>query len=177
MSSLSATKVVIMLPPMRKKLASVYDNSLFAVAAILTKTWPMMTLSNGNIFRITGLLCREFTGHRWIPRTKASDAELWSFLWSVPWINGWVNNRKAGDLRGQRSHYDLIVMRPQTLHNVPYWPYCILISHWPSKWFHPKLAGHKSCVTILLTDMSICNKSCGIQLIWHHYMDYNKGSR
>ena len=26
----------------------------------------------------------EFTGHWWIPRTKASDAELWYFLWSVP---------------------------------------------------------------------------------------------
>ena len=25
---------------------------------------------------------REFTGHRWIPRTKASDAELWCFTWS-----------------------------------------------------------------------------------------------
>ena len=29
-----------------------------------------MTSSNGNIFRITGLLCGEFTGHRWIPRKK-----------------------------------------------------------------------------------------------------------
>ena len=27
----------------------------------------MMTLSNGNIFRFTGHLCGEFTGHRWIP--------------------------------------------------------------------------------------------------------------
>ena len=39
----------------------------------------MMTSSNGNIFRVTGLLCGEFTGHRWIPRTKACDAELWCF--------------------------------------------------------------------------------------------------
>ena len=29
-------------------------------------------------------LCREFAGHRWIPLTKSSDAELWCFLWSVP---------------------------------------------------------------------------------------------
>ena len=29
-------------------------------------------------------LCVEFTGQRWIPRTKASDAELWCFLWSAP---------------------------------------------------------------------------------------------
>ena len=27
----------------------------------------MMTSSNGNIFRVTGPLRREFTGHRWIP--------------------------------------------------------------------------------------------------------------
>ena len=39
-----------------------------------------MTSSNGNIFRVTGHLCWEFTGHRWIPRTKASDAELWCIL-------------------------------------------------------------------------------------------------
>ena len=26
------------------------------------------------------------------------------------WINGWVNNRKAGDLRRYRAHYDVIVM-------------------------------------------------------------------
>ena len=44
----------------------------------------MMTLSNGNIFRVTGPLCGEFIGHRWIPLTKASDTELWCFLWSVP---------------------------------------------------------------------------------------------
>ena len=31
-----------------------------------------MTSSKENIFRVTGPLCREFTGHRWITRTKAS---------------------------------------------------------------------------------------------------------
>ena len=36
----------------------------------------MMTSSNGNIFRVTGPLCGEFTGDRWIPLAKASDAEL-----------------------------------------------------------------------------------------------------
>ena len=44
----------------------------------------MMTSSNENIFRVTGHLYREFTGHRWVPRTKASNAELWCFLWSAP---------------------------------------------------------------------------------------------
>ena len=40
----------------------------------------MMTSSNGYIFRVTGPLCGEFTGHRWIPLTKASDTELWCFF-------------------------------------------------------------------------------------------------
>ena len=39
-----------------------------------------MTSWNGNIFRVTGHLCGEFTGPRWIPSTKASAAELWCFL-------------------------------------------------------------------------------------------------
>ena len=40
----------------------------------------MMTSSNGNIFHVTGPLCGEITGHRWIPHIKASDAELWGFF-------------------------------------------------------------------------------------------------
>ena len=36
----------------------------------------MMTSSNGNIFRITGPLCGELTGYRWIPLTKASDVSF-----------------------------------------------------------------------------------------------------
>ena len=45
---------------------------------------PMMTPSNGNISCVTRHLCGEFNGPRWIPHTKASDAELWCFLWSAP---------------------------------------------------------------------------------------------
>ena len=37
----------------------------------------MMTLSNENVFRVTASLWGESNGHRWIPLTKASDAELW----------------------------------------------------------------------------------------------------
>ena len=32
--------------------------------------YTMMTSSNGNIFRVTGLLCGEFAGHRGIPRKR-----------------------------------------------------------------------------------------------------------
>ena len=56
-----------------------YPTSVFGQAAQLA----MMTSSNGNILRVTGHLCREFTGHWWIPLTKANDAELWCFLWSA----------------------------------------------------------------------------------------------
>ena len=84
-----------------------------------------MTSSNGNIFRVTGPLCVEFTGQRWIPRTKASDAEHWCFLWSAAWINGWVNNGEAGDLRRNRSHCDVIVMF-----------YSIHVLGWLQKWLN-----------------------------------------
>ena len=70
----------------------------------------MMTSSNGNIFRITGHLCGEFTGHRWISRKKGQwrDALMSSLI--CDWINGWVNNREAGDLRCNGAHYDVTVM-------------------------------------------------------------------
>ena len=70
----------------------------------------MMTSSNRNIFRVTGPLCREFTGDRWIPRTKASNVELWMLSLICTWQNGWLNNGEAGDLRHHRAHYDVIVM-------------------------------------------------------------------
>ena len=54
------------------------------VNPLLRNHTKMMTSSNGNIFLVTGPLCWEFTGHRWIPQTKASGAELWRFLWVAP---------------------------------------------------------------------------------------------
>ena len=91
----------------------------------------MITLSNGIIFRVTGHLCREFTGPRWIPRTKASDAERWCFLLICIWINGWVNNREAVDLRRNRAHCDVtVVMSPISI-----------LQPWP--WQH---ACHDRCI-------------------------------
>ena len=40
----------------------------------LISLWYIMTTSNGNVFRVTGLLCGEFTGQRWIPLLMG---ELW----------------------------------------------------------------------------------------------------
>ena len=77
---------------------------------VLTRALDLtMTSSNGNIFRITGHLCGEFTGHRWIPHTGQWRGALMFSLICV-WINGWVNNGEAGDLRRYRAHYYVIVM-------------------------------------------------------------------
>ena len=83
------------------------QNGQHSTDKFLLSWWchPMETF-----FHVTGPLCGEFTGHRWIPLTKASNAELWCFLWSVPWINGWVNNPEAGDLRRRCAHYDITLM-------------------------------------------------------------------
>ena len=77
----------------------------------------MMTSSNGNIFRVTGPLCGEFTGPGEFPTQRPVT---WSFDVSLirVWINGWVNNRDAGDLRRHLGHYDVSVMRDrQSLYN------------------------------------------------------------
>ena len=63
------------------------------------------------IFRVTGPSWGEFTGDRWIPPTKATDAELWYFLWPAPGQTIWSNNRYTGDFRRHRVHYDVTVMK------------------------------------------------------------------
>ena len=69
----------------------------------------MMTSSNGNIFRVTGPLCGEFTGPGEFPIQRPVMRSFNVSLICV-WINGWVNNREAGDLRRYRAHYDASVM-------------------------------------------------------------------
>ena len=79
--------------------------------------WIIMTSSNGNVFHITGTLCREFTGHRWTPSQGPVTRSFEVFFdlrlnkrlsFDVPlswaWTNGWVNNRNVGDLRRYRAH-------------------------------------------------------------------------
>ena len=65
----------------------------------------MMTSSNGNIFRVTGHLCRSLVNS---PHKGQWRGALMFSLIRV-WIKGWVNNREAGDLRRYRGHYDVIV--------------------------------------------------------------------
>ena len=44
----------------------------------------MVTSQYENILRVTGPFSGWSTCRRWIPLTKASDAELWYFLWCAP---------------------------------------------------------------------------------------------
>ena len=52
------------------------SHALYWINNSSTLRWNIMTSSNGIIFRVTGPLSGEFTGHRWIPHTKASAAEF-----------------------------------------------------------------------------------------------------
>ena len=70
----------------------------------------MLTSSNGNIFRLTGHLCGEFTGPGEFPTQRPVTRSFYGFFFICAWINGWVNNRGAGDLRRSRAHYDVNVM-------------------------------------------------------------------
>ena len=66
-----------------------------------------MTSWNGNIFRVTGHLCGEFTGLRWIPSTKASDEKHIFFDLR---LNKQLSKQSWGDLRHYCAHYDVSVM-------------------------------------------------------------------
>ena len=88
----------------------------------MTSVFRIMTSSNVNIFCVTGPLCGEFTGDRWIPLTKASDLRLnirlskhslcWCFempsrsLWRYCNEYWWclIVNSRSSEIRYQSLH-------------------------------------------------------------------------
>ena len=98
-------KIVIVWNLAQKQLSLTFHRSRSATS--------MMTSSNGNIFRVTGHLCGEFIGPRWIPVNSPHKGH-WrgALMFSLicVWINGLVNNREAADLRHYRAHCDVTVM-------------------------------------------------------------------
>ena len=70
----------------------------------------MMTSSNGNIFRVTGYLCGEFTGHEY-PAPMTQNFEVFFDLRLNQQLS--ANNGDADDLRRHRAHYNFIVMKYQ----------------------------------------------------------------
>ena len=69
----------------------------------------MMTSSNGNIFRVTGPLCGEFTGPGEFP-TQGPVTPSFDVFFDLRLNKRLINNREAGDLRRCRAHSDVIVM-------------------------------------------------------------------
>ena len=62
-------------------LCSVYVHELPPWLFVIQLQWrPHDDVIKWKLFSVTGPLCGEFTGHRWIPLTKASDAKLGCFL-------------------------------------------------------------------------------------------------
>ena len=61
-------------------------------------------------FPVTGHLCRELTGHRWISPQKGRWGGALMFPLICVWINSWVSNREAGDLRRYQALCDVAVM-------------------------------------------------------------------
>ena len=55
-------------------------------------------------------------------------ALMFSLIWV--WMKGWVNNRKAGDLRHYRAHYDATVMQMYASHHAGIRDYAEMFLLW-----------------------------------------------
>ena len=108
------------------KMAEKIPRNLWTLQRFIDSVFCWMTSSSGSIFRVTGHLCGEFTG----PPVNSPHKGQWrgALMFSLicVWINGWVNNRKAGDLRCYRSHYDVIVISHSAPWDVSSWLYILL---------------------------------------------------
>ena len=68
----------------------------------------MMTLSNGNIFRVASPFWEKSTGPRWISFTKGSGAVFFDLRLNKRLSK--LNYRDTGDLRRHRARYDVTVI-------------------------------------------------------------------
>ena len=57
--------------------------------------YHMMTSSNGNIFRVTGHLCGEFTDHRWIPLTQRPVTQSFDIFFDLR-LNKRLSKQSSG---------------------------------------------------------------------------------
>ena len=86
-----------------------------------------MTTSNGNIFRVTGPLCGEFTGPGEFP-TQRPVTRSFDVFFDLRLNKRLSKQREGGDLRRNRGHYDVIVLkRFDYIIYVHYWSYNILL--------------------------------------------------
>ena len=89
-------------------------NCFLVILMPCQNTPHMMTSWNGNIYRVTGHLCGEFTE---IP-TKSQWPGAFIFSLICVLINSWVKNREGGNLRGYRAHYDVSIMNGQNVSRI-----------------------------------------------------------
>ena len=68
-----------------------------------------MTSSNGNIVRVTGPLCWEFIGYRWIPLTKPMT-RCYDVFFDLRLNKRLSKHRYVGNCRRSRTHYCATVM-------------------------------------------------------------------
>ena len=105
----------------------------------------MMTSSNGN----TGPLWGESTGDRWIPLTKASDAELWCFF-MYTWTNAWASSRDTGGLRPRHAYCNVTTMKFGKLN-------CVVV--YPTLDYKVELVAIKICNDLTLGYQQSCHLS------------------
>ena len=88
-----------------------------------------MTSSNGNIFRVTGHLCGEFTCPRWIPHTKASGAELWCCFWLVAAATNHIRRDWCGGLQYTLLHSHRLLVVGGSVADNAYWTLLAIVCH------------------------------------------------
>ena len=126
--------------------------------------WIMMTSPNGNIFRVTGHLCGEFTGPRWIPTQRPVTRSFDVFFdlrlnkrLSKQWWCWWFETLSWPLWRHRNVKYFVL------LHWRPWiWPWTKSIAN--------KLRGQFSRVrvTIVRSRDALCNQ------LWRHQQNVNK---
>ena len=122
-----------------------------------------MMSSNGNIFHLTGPLCGEFTGHQWIPHTKAVtqsfdvvfdlrlnkclSKQSWGWWFEMPSRSLWCNCNVFGSflkLPSKQSHK--LVITTHLYHKSTWWELILkkyvkkalpILSETPSGWLCP----------------------------------------
>ena len=88
----------------------------------------------------------EITGHRWIPITKASDAEPLIFSLICAWTKGWANNWDADDFRRHCTHYYVTVMNAERASMfLCYRVYILRLSWSPTPFLSARVRHSKNC--------------------------------
>ena len=86
------------------------------------------------------------------------------FSFMCVWINGWVNNRKAGDLRRYRAHYDVIVMFAKLYWREPIYLYNIETNSISTPW---PLLNLFIVITVMWYVDYVIYASCGMKMIFY----------